>query len=131
MEALSSLGFDIEILKTMIEINPEIADLSNDEIENKINLLEKVGCLQREITNVISSNPNYLTRTDGEIEKLYNCLLGYGFTSLNILFDSNPFILNLEPFEIDNYIKERLSRGEIIEDIVDDLDSNTYKFNEM
>ena len=50
---------------------------------------------------------------------------------LNILFDSNPYILNLEVFEIENYINSRLDSGEKLEDIIDDLDSNPILFNEM
>ena len=38
---------------------------------------------------------------------------------------------NLDVFEIDDYVKSRLSNGELLEDIVDDLDTNTYLFNEI
>ena len=51
--------------------------------------------------------------------------------TLNILFDANPYILNLEPYEIDNYIKNRLEKNETLEDIIDDMDSNPYLFNEL
>ena len=54
-----------------------------------------------------------------------------GFTSLNVLFDSNPYILNLEQFEIKNYINNRVSKGETIDEIIDDLDSNPYLFQEI
>jgi hypothetical protein len=54
-----------------------------------------------------------------------------GFTCLNILIDSNPYILNLEPFEIKNYIDNKLINGEKIDDIIDELDNNPYLFQEM
>ena len=50
---------------------------------------------------------------------------------LNILFDSNAYILNLVVFEIENYINNRLDSGEELEDIIDDLDSNPILFNEI
>lgn len=46
-------------------------------------------------------------------------------------YNSNPFILNLDEFEIDNYIKKRIISGEKIEDIIDNLENNTYLFNEI
>ena len=54
-----------------------------------------------------------------------------GFTTLNILFDGNPYILNLDDFEIENYIENREKEGEKVEDIVDDLESNPYLFQEI
>ena len=72
-----------------------------------------------------------LTRSNTDIIKLINYLNGLGFSSLNILFDSNPYILNLDIFEVNNYIEDRISNGELLEDIIDDLDSNTYLFNEI
>ena len=64
---------------------------------------------------------------------LYLCLCrGYWHTyALNILLDSNPYILNLEVFEIEKYIYERLNKDEELEDIIDDLESNPQLFNEL
>ena len=87
--------------------------------------------INNQITNIISSNPRYLDRTNEEILKLLGKLNDLGFNTLNILFDANPYILNLEPYEIDNYIKNRLEKNETLEDIIDDMDSNPYLFNEL
>ena len=54
-----------------------------------------------------------------------------GFDTLNILFDGNPYILNLDDYEIENYIKKREDKGELLEDIVDDMSSNPYIFQEI
>ena len=40
-------------------------------------------------------------------------------------------LFNLEPYEIDNYIKNRLEKNETLEDIIDDMESNPYLFNEL
>jgi len=50
---------------------------------------------------------------------------------LNILFDGNPYILNLDAFEIENYIEARKENGETIDDIVDEMSSNPYMFEEV
>ena len=131
MEELYNLGISENAIKSMIELNNDIKELSNNEIKEKEIILEQLGCTKSQMINIISSNSIFLSRTNEEILKLIKCLYNYGFTLLNILFDSNPYILNLEPFEIENYINKRKEHGESIEDIVDDLDSNPYLFNEF
>ena len=72
-----------------------------------------------------------LNRTNSGLNDLINYLKELGFDNLNILFDSNPYILNLEPFEIKRYIDARLKDGESINDVIDELDNNPYLFNEL
>lgn len=131
MIGLYDIGISEETINHMIELFPEIKDLNEKEIEKKRLILEKIGCSNNQIINIIGSNPMYLTRTNEEIFKLLSKLIDLRFRNLNILFDSNPYILNLEPFEIDNYINNRLQKGELLEDIIDDLDSNPILFNEV
>lgn len=131
MIELYNMGISDITLKNMIEINPEITELTNQEIISKVEILKGIDCSKSQVLNIISSNPLFLSKTNGEILKLLNFLTETGFTSLNILFDSNPYVLNLEQFEIENYINSRLSNGENIDEIVDDLDSNPYLFQEI
>lgn len=131
MNELYNLELSDNTIKGMCELNPEVMDLTEEEIIKKEDLLENLGADRQEIINIIGSNSLYLSRTDEEISNLVACLKKYGFTNLNILFDSNPYILNLDPFEIDNYINDRVQKGEELSDIVDDLDSNPYLFNEF
>ena len=112
----------------MLEINP---DLTNEEVMEKKEILLSIGCNDQELINIIGSNAMFISRTKEEIIELIEYLKKLGFTYLNLLFDSNPYILNLEPFEINSYIKTRLSKRQSLEDIVDDLDSNPYLFNEI
>ncbi len=131
MQELYNIGISENTIKQMVEINSEIAKLTDNEIIEKEEILREIKCDKFQILNIISSNPNYLTRTNGEIIELLKYLTNLGFTCLNILFDSNPYILNLEPFEIKRYIEERIKNGEDIEQIIDDLDSNPYLFSEI
>ena len=131
MQELYNLEIDDDTLLTMLEMNPEIKELTSNEVLNKINLLKIINCSNRQITNIISSNSIYLSRMDDDIKKLISYLLSVGFKSLNILFDSNPYILNLDEFEVKNYINKRVVSGESLSDIVDDLDTNPYLFLEM
>lgn len=131
MIELYNIGISDTTLKNMIEINPEITELTNQEIIKKVEILKEINCNKSQILNIISSNPLFLSKTNGEIIKLLSFLTEMGFTSLNVLFDSNPYILNLEQFEIKNYINNRVSKGETIDEIIDDLDSNPYLFQEI
>ena len=112
MQELYNLEIDDDTLLTMLEMNPEIKELTSNEVLNKINLLKIINCSNRQITNIISSNSIYLSRMDDDIKKLISYLLSVGFKSLNILFDSNTYILNLDEFEVKNYINKRFISGE-------------------
>ena len=131
MEELYNIGISEVTIKSMLEINPELVDISSDEIIEKENILRNIKCNDTQVRNIISSNPMFLTRTNSDIIKLLEYLTKLGFNTLNILFDSNPYILNFESYEIENYIKRRNSSGDDIQDIIDDLDSNPYLFNEI
>ena len=131
MEEFFNIGISESTINEMIERNPEIKEITSEEINNKKYILEKIGCSNNQIINIIGSNPEYLNRTNDEIISLLKCLVDYGFKTLNILFDSNPYILNLDKFEIDKYINKRISNNESLDDIIDDLDSNPILFNEM
>ncbi len=131
MQELYNLEIDENTLLTMVEMNPELKELTNKEILDKVNLLEIINCNKRQIRNIISSNSLYLTRLNTDIKKLINYLLSVGFKDLNILFEANPYILNLDEFEVKDYIDKKIKSGELLSNIVDDLDTNPYLFLEM
>ena len=131
MIELYNMGISDTTLKNMLEINPEIAELTKEEILEKIEILKEINCSKLQILSIISSNPLFLSKTNVEIIRLLNFLLGIGFETLNILIDSNPYILNLEQFEIKKYIDNRVNKGETIDEIIDDLDSNPYLFQDI
>ena len=131
MEELYRIGISENTIKNMLELVPTISEMSEKEIKEKELILKKINCDENQIINIISSNPTYLDKTNDIVLRLISKLKSYGFSMLNILFDSNPYILNLEVFEIENYINNRLDSGEELEDIIDDLDSNPILFNEI
>ncbi len=131
MEELYNLDISDNTIKAMMEYNPNIKEMTKDEINEKIALLEGINCTDDEIRNIISSNSRYLGRTNEEVLDLISSLENYGFKSINVLLDSNPYILNLDVFEIEDYINAKKESGMSIEDIVDELDGNPELFNEM
>ena len=131
MKELFELGISDSDINNMIELNKEIIILSSNDIKDKINILESIGCTNNQINNIISSNPLYLSRSNEDLFALLNTLKKYGFNTINILLDSNPYILNLDSYEIKDYIESRINNKDNIEDIIDELDSNPYLFNEI
>ena len=58
-------------------------------------------------------------------------IYSYGLTNLNLLFEANPFFLNKDLFEIEDFIKLKEQDGLSIEEIVDLIDSNPYAIDEI
>ena len=131
MEELFVMGISENTIKNMLEINPELREISRNIIIEKETILKGIKCDDIQIRNIVSSNPIFLTRTNSEIIKLLEYLNKLGFSALNILFDANPYILNLDPYEIESYMSKRKNNGEKMEDIIDDLDANPYLFLEI
>ena len=130
-EILKKLGISEKTINQMIEVCPNIKELSEIEILEKIEILKKINCNNIQIRNIVSSNPMYLDRSTTDVNKLIKKMNELGFSTLNISFDGNPYILNLNAFEIEIYIKERQKNGELLEDVVDDIESNLYIFQEI
>lgn len=130
MLELYNLGLSDGEIKDMIEICPEILQLSKEEIHNNIDLLKRLECNERYIKNIIISNPFYLNRTIDDITKLINKFIQIGVTNIDMLLDSNPFILNKDAYEIDEYIDIEKNEGKNLEDIVNEFESNPYIIDE-
>ena len=131
MGILFELGINEDDIKSMIELCPMITDMSDDEIKKKIDMLSFIGCNNRHIRNIIVSNPNYLDRIDDDIVKLINYLNKIGVSNIYLLFDSNPYLLNKDKFEIEEYINSKIELGLFIDDIIDEFESNPYIIDEF
>lgn len=130
MDKLIQLGINDNDLKNMILQVPNIIKMSDDEINNKIDILTYVGCNIRHIKNILISNPDYLERMDEDILRLIKYLKGIGFSCLYLLFDANPYFLNYDAFEIRDYIDRQISLGKSLEDIIDEIEDNPYIIEE-
>lgn len=130
MNELYKLDISENTIKSMIEINPDILAMNDSEIIEKEHILKSIGCTENIIRNIISSNPTFLSIDSNDIKDLLTKLYHLGFRTLNILLDSNPYILNMDIENINKYINKRLKK-EKLSDIIDDLETNPYIFNEI
>ena len=118
---------DEKELKNMLEINSSIKELSENEIKMSLDLLEQIGCNERQIRNILVCNPFYLNRSINDLVKLIKKLESLGITALNITFDSNPYLLNKDSYEIDEFIENKKNEGISLEDIIDIIDAGMYE----
>ena len=73
MEELFSIGISLTTLSNMLEINPEIKDMSNEEIKEKIELLKLINCTDKQIINIRRENPEANLQ---EIADIYSEIYG-------------------------------------------------------
>ena len=100
-------------------------------MEEIMHLIKKIGCDERIIKNVVMSNEQVLSRSISDLEKLVAKLREIGLTDIVDLLDANPYILNLDAYEIDDYIKRKEESGESFDEIVDALESEPALFMEI
>lgn len=110
---------------TVDEINENIDLTSIEDSDKLISLLEQINCKEETIKHIILSNPNYLKRDYKDILNLINKLYSLGLTDLYVIFESNPYLLNKDAFEIDEFIEEKLHEGLTLNKIIDIIDSES------
>ena len=119
MDVLMRFGFTIDEIKCMMDTNNSIDEVNDKDIHELINILEKMNCDRDTIKNIFICNPFYLTRNVNEVNNLIKKLYELGFSNLNLLFDTNPYILSMSDDSIDKvYCKmfhEGLEKDEIID----------------
>ena len=77
------------------------------------------------------TNVFFLTNNIDDIKSLISLFKEMHIINLNELIENNPFILNLNVFDIQNYISICKNNGESSEKIVQDFIDNPYIINEM
>lgn len=130
MKILYKLGLSDYDIKNMIELCPDLNDITDQNIITNINILTSIKCSEKHTKNILLSNPFYLTRDDDDILSLIKKLNELNISNINLLLDSNPFLLNKNAYEIDDYIKKELKSGKDLEEIIDEFESNPYIIDE-
>lgn len=128
IEVLFNLGINE---KEIMNIKEFIREEDKHDLINNIELLKNIGCDTASIKNIIIGNPLFIQRSYNDINKLISYLQELGFTYINLLLDSYPSFLNKDAFEIKNYINNKISNGELLEDVIDEIDSNPTVVDEV
>ena len=126
MEKLIELGLNEEEINDMLESNPYLLD--EIELNILIDILSLIHCDKRVIKNIITSNPEYLSRNKEDIVSLLNKFIELGFHNLNLLFDANPYLLNLDPFDLEDFKEENNYSNE---ELVNAIENNPFIIDEL
>ncbi|MBP5679258.1 MAG: hypothetical protein J6X28_05505 [Bacilli bacterium] len=111
MDVLIRYGFSMEEIKNMMENNKEIESIPDKNIYEMIDILGSIGCLSNHIKNIFYSNPFCLSRNPKDMKKCIEKLQEMNLIHLEILLDSNPYLLNLGEKEIEKIKKQKEKEG--------------------
>lgn len=125
MDVLIRFGFSIEEIKNMMDTNIDIDNINDEILMKLIAILKDNGCSDLKIKNILLANPFYLSKSVEGMENLVEAMKGIGLDYLEMIFESNPFILNMEKEDfvelVDKKKKEGFNEAEIKSFICYDL----------
>ncbi len=119
MDVLIRFGFTIDEIQSMMNTNDSIDTVSDKDIYELIDILKDAGCNDSHIKNIFLCNPFYLTRDVLKVHRFIQKLYEIGCSSLFLLFDSNPYILNINDVDLDRLFNKKLQEGFSREEIID------------
>ena len=111
MSYLYDIGINKDELDYIISENNNIIYLSDSDIYELICLFVNIGFDTRKIKEMIVENASALNRSVSDIIELIRKLKEIGVEDIKELFLSNPWVLNMDDFEIDNFIENKLNDG--------------------
>ena len=108
----------------MVDTNSRIKDMSDLEMSTYIYILVDIGCSQEQLLAIITSNPNYFSRSVEDIRKILERLLSLEEIDIPSILVNNPNILSIDVSLIEDYFKENgnlnLSDKELLEKFIKD-----------
>lgn len=121
MDVLTQYGFSIEEIQGMLDTNILIESVEDRDIYELIELLKSIGCNIDIIRNIFLCNPFCLSNSLTSTRKLIDKLQEFGLDYLFVLFDKNPYLLNINELELDSFYQKMKKEGMMNEDIFEYL----------
>ena len=126
MMKIYEIGMTEKELSEMIYVNPMLEDITDEEIDDKIELLKSIGCQDEDILHIVTSNPFCLTNDLDAMKETITYLNDFDINPLWVIFSVNPYALNLWKMEIEEYIELQLAKGIGMDDIIDHLEETFF-----
>lgn len=123
-ETLYALNISDDEIDSILKRYSNLGKLNDDDVKELIQILEDVSCDEEQIRNIIIANPLYLYKYPEDIRTLIEVLEKYGCEYIFLMLEKNPYILNINDFQLEQYIEEELAEGRMIEEIMMQLESN-------
>lgn len=124
MDGLIRFGFTIEEINILMDSNEDISLVSDNSVNEIIKLLKDNNCSNNTIKNIFICNPFVITNNMIDTAKLINKLKELGFTNINLLLDSNPYILNISDKELEKLYNKKKDEGLKSSEIIDFISYN-------
>lgn len=120
MNYLYNLDLNENEILDIAEANGEVQDLSEEEMIKYIYVLIDIGCTQKQIHTIITSNPAYFSRDIDDVGTFLRKLKSYD-VDVSLAVEANPWLLNKDSFELDDFINEKRSLGIADDKILDNF----------
>lgn len=120
MNYLYNLDLNENEILDIAEANGEVQDLSEEEMIKYIYVLIDIGCTQKQIHTIITSNPAYFSRDVEDVGSFLRKLKSYD-VDVSLALEANPWLLNKDSFELDEFINEKRSLGIADDKILDNF----------
>ena len=120
MNYLYNLDLNENEILDIAEANGEVQDLSEEEMIKYIYVLIDIGCTQKQIHTIITSNPAYFSRDIDDVGTFLRKLKSYD-VDVSLAREANPWLLNKDSFELDEFINEKRSLGIADDKILDNF----------
>jgi hypothetical protein len=124
MDSLIRFGFTIEEINILMDTNEDISLVSDSDVKEIIKLFKDNNCSNDTIKNIFICNPFSITNSITDTNKLIDKLKELGFESINLLFDSNPYILNMSDKLIEKLYNKKKEEGLNKSEIIDFISYN-------
>lgn len=120
MNYLYNLDLNENEILDIADANEEVQDLSEEEMLKYIYILIDIGCTQKQIHTIITSNPAYFSRDIDDVGSFLRKLKSYDI-DVSLAVEANPWLLNKDSFELDEFINEKRSLGIADDKILDNF----------
>ena len=120
MNYLYNLDLNENEILDIADANGEVQDLSEEEMLKYIYVLIDIGCTQKQIHTIITSNPAYFSRDVEDVGTFLRKLKSYD-VDVSLALEANPWLLNKDSFELDDFINEKRSLGIADDKILDNF----------
>lgn len=120
MNYLYNLDLNENEILDIVDANGEVKDLSEEEMIKYIYVLIDIGCTQKQIHTIITSNPAYFSRDVDDVGTFLRKLKSYDI-DVSLAVEANPWLLNKDSFELDDFINEKRNLGISDDEILDNF----------
>lgn len=126
-EYLEQLGINKKDIEILFELNKALEEYDVNLAKENIKILKDIGCSDLYIKNIIINNTYFLNNAIKDTKELVEYLKEeLKFNDLDLLFDSNAYLLNLEKKYLEDFVENKKKENISLEKIRDLIELNLF-----